>query len=93
MIERIVSTNHRSVFAAARAFSYFMALEKIPLPRLIVSAQPASISTIRGISMSGLSPMSHVHASMPIAIEEGLKAMNGKLTNSWRSSYWICVIY
>lgn len=63
-----------------------MLIEKRPFRSLIVSAQASLISVIKEISRSGLSPMSHVHASIPAAIELGVKATNGSATSSCTSS-------
>ena len=80
IIEANTTRKPRVVKQERRA--HFILGEKSPLRSLIVSAQASLISVIKDISRSGLSPMSHVHASIPAAIELGVKATNGSATSS-----------
>jgi len=90
--ERVIAAVHKAVSSVSigdekRKSGYFCEVENMPLSNLTVASQAELTSIITAISYSGFSEMTHVHTSIPAAIEAGVKASNGRATryliNSW----------
>jgi hypothetical protein len=83
MIEWVVVARDRISYGTSafeRTGAYLSVLEKIPLSNLMLVIHAVLISAIIAISNAGRSDMTHVHASMPAAIADGVKTSKGRAT-------------